>query len=113
MGQPGFADVSVIIPAYRAARTIGRALASVAAQSLKPMEAVLVDDGSDDGTAEIAIGLAAEMNGVRLKVIQQNNMGPGAARNRALDEARCSWAAFLVSLFHLGVIFSRFRKATL
>ncbi len=95
MGQPGFADVSVIIPAYRAARTIGRALASVAAQSLKPMEAVLVDDGSDDGTAEIAIGLAAEMNGVRLKVIQQNNMGPGAARNRALDEARCSWAAFL------------------
>jgi glycosyltransferase involved in cell wall biosynthesis len=92
--RPG-ADVSVIIPAYRAAATIRRALASVAGQTLKPVEAIVVDDGSDDATGETAKACAHLMEGVALKVFRQPNRGAGAARNRALAEARARYVAFL------------------
>ena len=49
MAEP--ADVTVIMPAYRAAGTIARALNSIAQQTVKPRAVVVVDDGSDDGTA--------------------------------------------------------------
>ncbi|OHC75543.1 MAG: hypothetical protein A3G18_09280 [Rhodospirillales bacterium RIFCSPLOWO2_12_FULL_58_28] len=88
-------EVSVIIPAYRAAKTIARALVSVAAQTLKPYEAIVVDDGSDDGTCEAALALEPRMNGVRLKVFRQSNRGAGAARNRAVAEASRPILAFL------------------
>ena len=91
---PG-ADVSVIMPAYRAAATIRRALASVAGQTLKPLEAIVVDDGSDDATEEAAKACAGLMEGVALKVLGQPNRGAGAARNRALGEARARYVAFL------------------
>ncbi len=89
------ADVSVIIPAYRAAETIGRVLASVVNQTLKPREAIVVDDGSDDGTYEAATAMAERMNGIALKVYRQTNQGAGAARNRAIQEASCRYVAFL------------------
>ena len=92
---PEFADVSVIIPAYRAAATIGRALASVAAQTVKPREAVVVDDGSSDGTGDAARACAGTMAGIDLKVVDQENKGAGAARNRALAEAGATYVAFL------------------
>ena len=91
------ADVSVIIPAYRAVDTIERALASVAAQSLKPLEVIVVDDGSDDGTLEAAQRMCDAMSGIRLIVIGQENKGAGAARNRALEEAKGEYIAFLDS----------------
>ena len=47
-----FCDVDVVIPAYRARDTIARALASVAAQTLKPRQAIVVVDGSEDGSLE-------------------------------------------------------------
>jgi len=87
--------VSVIIPAWRAAGTIARALASVAAQTVKPLEAIVVDDGSDDRTDQIAESCRAAMNGVALVVIRQNRQGPGAARNAAIAAARGSVLAFL------------------
>ena len=93
-GAPS-ADVSVIIPAYRAAATIGRALASVAAQTMRPKEAIVVDDGSDDGTAEAAQAAASIMAGIPLKVLTQPHGGAGAARNRALCEASGTYVAFL------------------
>lgn len=92
----GTADVSVIIPAWRAADTVGRALASVAAQTVKPREAIVVDDGSDDGTADAARAMAAAMGGIDLKVIALvANAGAGAARNRAISEARGEFVALL------------------
>ena len=93
--KPGFAPVSVIIPAWRAAGTIERALTSVAGQTLRPNEAVVVDDGSTDGTAEAAEACAGHMNGVALKVVRQKNAGAGAARNRAIAEASQPVLAFL------------------
>lgn len=92
---PEPADVSVVIPAYRAAATIGRALAGVAAQTVRPRQVVVVDDGSDDDTAERARAMAPEMAGVALTVIRQDNAGAGAARNRGLAEATGAFVAFL------------------
>ncbi len=87
--------VSVIIPAYQAANTIGRALASVAAQSVKPAQVIVVDDGSSDGTLEMAEQMRTAMAGIEFKIIGQENKGAGAARNRALKEATQDYVAFL------------------
>jgi glycosyltransferase involved in cell wall biosynthesis len=92
---PEFADVAVVIPAYRAAATIGRALASVTAQTVKPRQVIVVDDGSPDGTADAARACAGTMAGIDLKVVGQENKGAGAARNRALAEAEATYVAFL------------------
>jgi teichuronic acid biosynthesis glycosyltransferase TuaG len=92
---PDFCDVSVIIPAFRAAASLERALQSVAAQTLKPRQAVVVDDGSDDGTFETAHALIGHLDGIDLKVFRQANQGAGAARNRALQEASQPFVAFL------------------
>lgn len=89
------ADVSVVIPTYQAVETIGRALASVAAQSIKPLEIIVVDDGSKDGTFEAASALKNTMNGIKLKVFTQDNAGAGAARNKAVAEADGTYIAFL------------------
>jgi cellulose synthase/poly-beta-1,6-N-acetylglucosamine synthase-like glycosyltransferase len=87
--------ICVIIPAYKAALTIERALASVAAQTLKPEKVIVVDDGSSDGTFEIAEAFKDQFHGIELKVLSQKNLGAGAARNRAIDEATGDWLAFL------------------
>ena len=92
---PDTADVSVIIPAYQAAATIGRALESVDAQTLKPREVIVVDDGSDDGTYEAAMAEASGLDAIEAKVFRQEHRGAGAARNRAIMESTCRNVAFL------------------
>ena len=49
-----FADVSVVMPAYNSGRTVERALASIAAQSVRPREVIVVADGSKIGAVEAA-----------------------------------------------------------
>lgn len=90
-----FAAVSVIIPAYQAARTIGRALRSVAAQTLKPKEVVVVDDGSDDGTLQAAEAIVPSLGGIDVKLVRQTRAGAGAARNSAISESTQPLLAFL------------------
>ena len=87
--------ISVIIPAYKAFLTIERALASVAVQTLKPEQVIVVDDGSGDGTFEIAEAFKDQFHGFELKILSQQNLGAGAARNRATHEATGDWLAFL------------------
>jgi glycosyltransferase involved in cell wall biosynthesis len=86
MGEP---RVSVIIPAYNAARTIGDTLRSVRSQSLDGLEVFVVDDGSSDDTAERARAAG------EAQVLAQPNGGPGRARNLALARARGRFVAFL------------------
>ncbi len=95
MAEAAFCEVSVVIPAYRAEATIGRALASVAAQTLKPRRAIVVVDGSPDGTAAAARKPGQAMEGIELTVLEQPNRGAGAARNRGIGLAETEYVAFL------------------
>lgn len=83
---------SVIIPAFRSEATLGRAIESVIAQTVEPFEIVVVDDGSDDGTAAVA-----ETYGSPVRVIRQANGGTSAARNRGIAEASGDIVCFLDS----------------
>jgi len=89
------APVSVVIPAFNASETIGRALRSIAGQTLRPSEVVVVDDGSADNTPDIAEQVARDIGDLTIRVVRQSNKGAGAARNRALGEACCEYVAFL------------------
>ncbi|CAA7620910.1 glycosyltransferase [Magnetospirillum sp. SS-4] len=91
------ADVSVVMPAFNAAATVERALASIAAQTLRPREVIVVDDGSTDDTVARVRSMMGHMNGIRLRLFTQRNAGAGAARNRAVAEAAGGWLAFLDS----------------
>lgn len=83
--------VSVIIPAYNAAGFIAETLESVVGQTYRPLEIIVVDDGSRDGTPEVVERFADQ--GVRL--IRQENAGPSAARNRGIAAATGAYIAFL------------------
>lgn len=92
----GIAPVSVVVPCYRCAHTIGPAVASIAAQTLRPAEVLLVDDGSGDGTLPQLEAIARDFSPGWVKVIAMpRNAGPSAARNRGWDRARQPWIAFL------------------
>jgi glycosyltransferase involved in cell wall biosynthesis len=81
--------LSVMIGVYDAAPYIGEAIESVLAQDYSPLEIIVVDDGSTDGSGDVAGGF----DGVR--VVRQENAGNGAARNTAVREATGELYAFL------------------
>ncbi len=81
--------VSVIVPVHDGERFLAEALESVRAQDHRPIELIVVDDGSTDRSAEIA-GSFQEAT-----VIRQDNAGPSAARNAGIAAARGELVAFL------------------
>lgn len=85
------AEVSVVVPAFNREALLRRAVGSALAQTLKPLEIVVVDDGSADGTASLAESLGA-------RVIRHGaNRGAAAARNTGIAAARGALVAFLDS----------------
>jgi glycosyltransferase involved in cell wall biosynthesis len=93
--QPQLAPlVSVVIPAYQAARRIRETLDSVFAQTYPNFEVVLVNDGSPDTEA---LESAIRSYGERLIYIRQENRGPSGARNTAIRAARGKYIACLDS----------------
>ena len=85
-------EISVVIPTFNRAQTLGRALKSVLTQDEPADELIVVDDGSTDETAVL---LAQEYPQVR--VIRQENQGVSAARNTGIGAAAHPWLAFLDS----------------
>ena len=81
--------VSCIIPAYNGERFLAEALGSIAAQTHRQHEIIVVDDGSTDATAAVAHACA----GVRY--VRQENAGGAAARNRGIGMAGGAFVAFL------------------
>lgn len=81
--------ISVVIPAYNAARTIAQTLDALLAQSVAAFEIVVVDDGSKDETRA-----ALEPYRDRVRLVFQANGGVSAARNRGVAETRGEWVAF-------------------
>jgi len=85
--------ISIVMPCYNAAATLAEAVGSVLAQSLGDFELLIVDDGSTDGSVQLAYAMASE--DTRIRVIRQRNGGPAEARNRGLAEAEGQYLAFL------------------
>jgi peptidoglycan/xylan/chitin deacetylase (PgdA/CDA1 family)/SAM-dependent methyltransferase len=85
--------ISVVIPARDAEATLRETLASLQAQTAGDWEAVLVDDGSTDGTLALARAIAQEEP--RLRVVETHAVGVGAARNLGLEQARYDRVLFL------------------
>lgn len=86
--------VSVVIPAYNAAAHVGEALASVFAQTFPADEVIVVNDGSPD-TPDLERALEPYRG--RIVYLEQENLGPSAARNAGLLKARAPYVAFLDS----------------
>ena len=87
--------VTVITPAYNATLYLPAALESALQQTVQDFEVIVVDDGSTDGTFEVAAEFARR--DPRISVIRQENGGIGSARNAALRTARGEWIALLDS----------------
>lgn len=82
--------ISVVIPSYNSAHFITDAIESVLAQTYRPLEIIVIDDGSTDSTTEVLVSYRD-----RISYFRQQNCGPAAARNTALREARGELVAFL------------------
>ena len=84
--------ISVVIPAHNAARTLERALGSVFIQGYQPLEVIVVDDGSRDGTAELASSYAD----CNLRLLRLASCGGAAhARNQGIEAGHGELVAFL------------------
>jgi glycosyltransferase involved in cell wall biosynthesis len=85
-------QISTVIPAYNRADLIGETLRSIVSQTRPPMEVIVVDDGSTDGTPEVV-----ESFGGPVRLVRQANAGAGAARNAGFALARGELIHFMDS----------------
>ena len=85
-------NISVIIPTFNRRHTLKRAINSVLNQTLKPVEIIVVDDGSTDGTDEWL-----QLYHPSIKLISQSNSGVSSARNIGIQHAQTDWISLLDS----------------
>ena len=82
--------ISVIVTVYNAAPYLGEAIESVLAQTYRPFELIVLDDGSTDGSGDVA-----QQYGSAVRFTRQERQGLGAARNAAIARGEGSYLAFL------------------
>jgi glycosyltransferase involved in cell wall biosynthesis len=87
--------LSVIVPTYNVEGFVTRTIASLLAQDQAVIEIIVIDDGSTDGTAQVAKELLKAGTGVRSRVITQSNAGVSAARNAGACAATGEYLLFL------------------
>lgn len=102
--------VSVIIPVYNVENYLCECIDSILNQTLKDFELICVDDGSTDHSLEIL--REYEAKDARVKVLQQKNLGAGAARNKGLAIATGEYLSFLDSddFFELGMLEEAYKR---
>ena len=83
--------ISIIIPLYNKQKSIYKTLESVLNQSFQDFEVLVINDGSTDSGGNIVSSISDE----RVRLINQDNLGVSAARNRGIKEAKYEWIAFL------------------
>lgn len=83
--------ISVVVPAYNAARTIETTLRSVLRQTVDDIELIVIDDGSTDATPEIA----RSIDDARVHLLHQRNAGHASARNAGIAAARGRYVAVI------------------
>ena len=88
--------VSTIIPVFNRGGMLREAVSSVLAQTYRPIEVLIVDDGSTDDTAGVADQLAAD-NADEIRIIHQHNTGPGLAREAGRQAANGEFIQYLDS----------------
>ena len=86
-------EISVILPVFNSEEFIGKAIESVLAQTFEDFELIIVNDGSTDSSKDIIDSFSDD----RIRIINQSNQGPGAARNNALKIAQGSYVMYLDS----------------
>lgn len=84
-------EISVVIPLFNKKQTILNTIHSVLSQSFSPLEILVVNDGSTDGS-DI---LVQKLNHPKVRLIQQDNHGVSMARNVGIEQSKSSWIAFL------------------
>jgi glycosyltransferase involved in cell wall biosynthesis len=84
--------ISVVVPTYNCAETVGRTVNSILRQTAAPLEVIVVDDGSTDNTREVLNGV---LQSGAVRYLTQPNSGVSATRNRGLREAKGSHVAFV------------------
>lgn len=91
-----FLPISVVIPCFRCAHTIQRAINSIVSQTQLPKEVILVDDASDDNTIDVILELQNHFDKSWIHVIRlEHNGGPSVARNTGWEAATQPYIAFL------------------
>src|SRR3989338_4036509 len=83
--------ISIVIPVYNHAHTLERCLRSIEGQTYRPIEVIIVDDGSTDSLSEVLNKLQFNFSPT---VIRQENMGAAAASNRGFKEATGEYIIF-------------------
>lgn len=86
--------VTVLIPTYNAAAYLTETLESVCTQTFRDVELLIVDDGSRDDTLAMARRFESR---ITLRIIEQANAGPAAARNNGIRQAQGEYVAFIDS----------------
>ncbi len=85
--------ISIIIPIYNGEVYLEKCIRNVLCQTIKELEILCVDDGSTDGSAQIVRDFSRKDS--RVILLQQENAGPGPARNLAIQKAKGEYVAFL------------------
>lgn len=85
--------VSIVVPMYNKEKRISRCLDSLVNQTLQEIEIIVVDDGSSDNSADIVRGY--QENDSRVRLITQENQGPGTARNTGIADSRGKYVGFV------------------
>ena len=88
---------SIIVPLYNKAPYVKKALESVVSQTNQDWELIIVDDGSTDGSADVASDVicAFKMSDLRFQILRQKNAGVAAARNKGVKESKGDYLCFL------------------